>query len=513
MKKIYICFAMLAMTATACKKNFLDLTPKSSYTDVNYYQTDAQFKQAVTAAYAPLRDVLNNDYLLSEMRSDNTFYQSALSNRGTAYVNRENIADFRDAPTNSYTLAEWQYLYQLISRANIVLSRLKGTSAVPAASVSNYDGQCKFLRAFAYFKLVRLFGGVPLFLSEVTTPNDAFLPRSSADDVYKQIIADATDAINELAPPAKFPQTGEATKGSATVLLADVYVTLKRWADAETLLNTLPAMGYGLNADYANVFSPTNKNSKESLFEVQYLGGISTGATPNPLSYNFLPRSKNSALLTTVTVDNNSLGGLNTPTPDLISAYEPNDKRLDASIGIAEGTYDGSDLFTYSAIKSIVGYTTPPSGKVAVPYIKKYLHAPFPANTGSNDNFPIYRYSEALLLLAEAQNEQGKSPLIALNAVRTRAGLPAAPGTDQVTMRNAILHERRIELAFENKRWHDLVRTGTAINTMNAFGTKLKSQFSYLPADGRIVTDYRLIYPIPAAEVGLNTQLTQNPGY
>lgn len=513
MKTKYISLVLIALAASSCKKSFIDLSPKASYTDVNYYQTEAQFKQAVTAAYAPLRDLLVNDFYFTEMRSDNTFYQSALSNRGTAYVYRENISDFKDGATNSYTAAEWQYLYQLISRANIVTSRLKQAPGISAASINVYDGQAKFLRAFAYFKLVRLFGGVPIFVNEVTTPNDAFLPRSSADDVYKQIIADATDAINELVSPAKFPQTGEATKGSATVLLADVYVTLKRWADAEALLNTLPAMGYGLNADYAAAFSPSNKNSKESLFEVQYLDGTATGTTPNVLTTYFLPRSTNTSLLTGIPINNSGMAGLNTPTPDLIGTYEANDKRLDASVGITEGTYNASDLFTFSAVKSAPGYTAPPTGKVAIPYIKKYLHAPLAAINGSGDNFPVYRYAEALLLLAEAQNEQGKSPLTALNAVRTRAGLPAAALTGQAAMRNTILHERRVELAFENKRWHDLVRTGTAISTLNPFGTKIKSQFSYLPADGRIVTDFRLLFPLPAAEIGLNTLLTQNPGY
>ncbi|QQL48984.1 RagB/SusD family nutrient uptake outer membrane protein [Mucilaginibacter ginkgonis] len=513
MKKIYTIVIALLITAVSCKKSFIELAPESSYTDANYYQTDGQFKQAVTATYAPLRDVLNNDFLLSEMRSDNSFYQSKLSDRGTAYVFRENLSDFLDASTNSYVASEWQYLYQGISRANIVISRLKTATAVPAASAANYDGQAKFLRALNYFKLVRLFGGVPLFLNEVKTPSDAFLPRSSADDVYKQIVADATDAISELAAPSKFPQTGEATKGAATTLLADVYVTQKRWADAETLLNTLSGMGYSLTPNYADAFLPANKNGRESIFEVQYLDGTVTGATPNPLPFYFLPRSTSTALLTGIAINNSATGGLNTPSPDLISTYESGDKRLDASIGIAEGAYNASDLFTYSAVKSVVGYTTPPAGKVAVPYIKKYLHSPLTAVTGSADDFPIYRYSEALLLLAEAQNEQGKSPLLALNAVRNRAGLAATTATGQAALRDVILHERRVELAFENKRWHDLVRTGTAINVLNAYGAKLKTQFSYLPTSGRVVTDFRLLYPLPQAEVGLNTQLTQNPGY
>ncbi|CAN5498131.1 RagB/SusD family nutrient uptake outer membrane protein [soil metagenome] len=513
MKKTNLYALAISLTLSACQQDYLNLAPKAAYTDDTYFQTDAQFRQAVTAAYAPLLDLMNNDFYLSEMRSDNTFYQSVLSNRGTAFVFRENISDFKDGATNSYTAAEWQYLYQIISRSNLVIGRLKTATGLPAASLASYDGQCKFLRAFAYFKLVRLFGGVPLFIDEVKDANGAFLPRSTLDQVYQQIIADANDAVRELNAPAKFPQTGEATKGAATVLLADVLVTLQRWSEAETLLTTLPAMGYGLNADYASAFLPANKNSKESLFEVQYLDGTTTGTTPNNLSFNFLPRSTNTTMLTGVAINNSGAGGVNTPTSDLISAYEPTDKRLDASIGITEGTYNASNLFTYSAVKSVVGYTTPPAGRVAVPYIKKYLHAPLSALTGSADNFPIYRYAEALLLLAEAQNEQGKSPLVALNAVRNRAGLPNAQAADQATMRQVILHERRVELAFENKRWYDLVRSGTAVATLNAFGAKIKAQANYLPTDGRIVTPFRLLFPLPAAEVGLNPLLTQNPTY
>ena len=512
MKKIYITIALLGLIASSCKKSFTDLAPKSSYSDANYFLNTQQFSAAVTAAYAPLRDVVVNDYLMSEMRSDNTIYQGFLSNRGTAYTDREKLSDFMDASTDSYTALEWQYCYQVISRANIVISRLPGVSSVPADTAAQFDGQCKFLRALMYFKLVRLFGPVPLFVKEVTTAQDAFLPRATVDAVFAQIAADAADAIKELPVVAGFPQTGAATKGAATILLADVDVYLKKYTDAVTLLNTLPAMGYALNANYADAFQPATKNGKESLFEVQFLGGTGTGTTPDPLLFHFLPRSNSTALVTSLAINNTTTGGWNTPTQDIIGAYEAGDKRLDASIGIAEGTYDASNYFTYSAVKSVVGYTTPPAGKVAVPYIKKYEHTPL-AISGNSDDFPIYRYSEALLLLAEALNEQGQSPLAPLNTVRERAGLPDISVTDQATLRTAILHERRIELAFENKRWHDLVRSGTAVAVMNAFGATLKTQINYISPDSYIVNDNKLLYPIPAAEIGVNTLLTQNLGY
>jgi starch-binding outer membrane protein, SusD/RagB family len=512
MKRIYSLFAVLAMTFSSCNDSFIDLVPEDSYTSDSFYKTEAQFRQAVIAAYVPLRDVLVNDYFTSEMRSDNSIYQPYPSNRGTAYVHRENISDFTDNSTNAYTNAVWQHCYTGISRTNIVVERL-AKSNLPETVKNSISGQAKFLRAWYYFKLVRLYGGVPLFLKEVTKADDAFLPRSTAEQVYAQIIADATEAVAQLPAPGKFPQSGEATKGSATMLLADVYATQKKWAEAETLLNSLAGMGYALHSEYADAFLPANKNGKESIFEIQFLEGTVTGTSPNPLTFHFLPRSTSTAIITGIAINNSSTGGWNTPTTDLINAFEKNDKRLDASIGIAEGAYNSSDLFTYSANKSIVDYK-PATGKIGVPYIKKYVHAPLVAVTGSNDNFPVYRYSDALLLLAEAQNELGKSPLTPLNAVRARAGLPAITGGSQAALRDIILHERRVELAFENHRWHDLVRSGKAVEVMNAFGAELKKQVNYLTPDAYQVTANKLLFPIPQAEVELSAgTVSQNPGY
>jgi hypothetical protein len=512
MKKIYFIITILFFTVLSCKESFIDLVPKDSYSAATFFKTEAQLRQAVAAAYVPLRDLAVNDYFTSEMRSDNTHYQPYPANRGTAYLQRENIADFTDTPTNSYTNAVYFHCYSGIAKANIVIESLAKVTIDPAAQ-ADIDGQAKFLRAFNYFKLVRLFGDVPLYLKQVTKAEEAFLPRSSADLVYAQIISDATDAISELAPPSKFPQSGQATKGSATMLLAEVYVTQKKYAEAEALLATLSSMGYQLNANYADAFLTTNKNSKESLFEIQYLQGTAVGTAPSNFIYQFLPRTTTTTIITGTATNNSSTGGWNTPTQDLISAYEPNDKRLDASIGIAEGVYNASDLFVISANKSIINYV-PAAGKVGVPYIKKYLHTPHVAVNNSNDNWPIYRYSDALLLLAEAQNEQGKtSALTSLNLVRVRAGLPQCTETNKDLLRDIIAHERRVELAFENHRWHDLVRTGKAIEVMNAYGVKLKQLYNWLTPDSYNVTTDRLLFPIPQSERELNPDLTQNKGY
>lgn len=511
MRKIFPIMALTVLAAASCKKDFIQLTPEDQYTADNFYKTEEQFESAVIAAYAPLRDVLVNDYFTSEMHSDNTIYQPIPSNRGTAYIERENISDFKNTSTNSYANATWQHSYTGISRCNIVIDRLQQSNLADSIK-TGFDGQVKFLRALNYFKLVRLYGGVPLFLHEITKAEDAFKERASVEEVYNQIIADAKDAINELKAPAKFPQTGAATKGSATLLLAEVYMVQKKWSEAETLLNTMPAMGYDLFANYADAFLPANKNGKESVFEIQYLGGQDKGVTPNVITLHFLPRSQDTKLLTGITADTRSLGGWNTPSSDLIRDYETGDKRLDASIGMIEGTYNASDYFSYSAVKSVINYT-PTAGKVGVPYIKKYLHSPLPATTGSSDNFPIYRYSDALLLLAEALNEQGKSAdaLIPLNRVRQRAGLAAATTTNKDDLRTIIYHERRVELAFENHRWTDLLRTGRALAVINAFGPVIKLEQPFLASDAYVIDQNKLLFPIPQPEIDLNPAMVQNP--
>ncbi|OQP47446.1 carbohydrate-binding protein SusD [Niastella yeongjuensis] len=515
MKRIeLIITGFLLMGATACKKDFIEQTPVDAYTVNNFYKTEAQFQSAIVAAYAPLRDVLVNDYFTSEMHSDNTIYQP-YADQGTAYSQRRNIADFTNTSTNAYANATWQHSYTGISRCNTIIESLPFLETISSDSVrKSIDGQAKFLRALNYYKLVQLYGAVPLFLKVITKADDAFIPRTAVDTVYQQIIADAKDAIDELALP-KFAPPGTATKGAATMLLADVYSQQKRWSEVEALLNTLPAMGYSLYANYGDAFLPANNTGKESIFAIQFFGGTATGTTPNATTLHFIPRSKNTGLLTGIDkLDNTGSGGWNTPSSDLIAAYEPNDARLDSSIGIIEGTYDGSYYMTYSAVKSIVNYK-PAAGKIGIPYIKKYLHSPLPASTGSSDDFPIYRYSEALLLLAEALNEQGKSAdaLVPLNKVRTRAGITTTTTTDQAQLRNIIWHERRVELAFENHRWEDLLRSGktNALAVINAFGVKIRQEVSYLPTDSHVVNEHNLLFPIPQGDLDLNKLLEPNP--
>ena len=511
MKLQIILLAAIMCLFGSCS-DFLDLIPGDKESGGSFYQTEEQLRQAVVAAYVPLRSLADNDFFTGEGRSDNTHYDYTPANRGSAYVYRENIYDFTNEANNTYVSAVYYHCYKGISRANIAIDHLEA-AAIDETVRKNLMGQAKFLRAFFYYKLVRYFGGVPLYLHEVKSAEQAFLPRATVDAVYEQIISDAKYAITNLAPPAQFPQSGEATRGSATILLADVYMTRKEYAEAEKLLKTLPDMGYDLFDNYADAFATENKNGKESLFENQYRQGLQGGQQSNFI-YKFIPRSKNTKIVTGVATDNSSLGGWNMPTQDLIADYEAGDLRKAASIAIAEGTYDASYMFTYTANTEIDDYV-PTEGVEGVPYIKKYLH-PHTDSNNTDDNWPIYRYAEALLFWAEAINEQpGRSAdaLPYLNKVRERAGLDEVTETDQARLREIILHERRVELAFENKRWHDLVRSGKAVEVMNAYGNRLKQQYSYLVEAAYRVDGHHLLYPLPFDEVEMNDLLEQNPGY
>ncbi len=513
MKKRYYILTLISGLAlcTGCS-DFLDLDPKDKITGSTFFTTEEELRQAVTATYVPLREVVVNEYFQGEMRSDNTHYEEIPSNRGMVYIEREAITDFQDVSLNTFTNNVYFNCYLGISRANIVMDHINDASQLSDDVKSNILGQVKFLRAFYYFKLVRYYGGVPLHLKEVTSTSEAFLPRSSADEIYDRIVDDAREAVSLLASPSKFPQTGEATKGSATMLLAEVYLWQKKYTEAEALLKTLSGMGYELLPDYASVFSTSNKNSRESIFEVQYKEGLQ-GGQQSAFIYHFIPRSNNTMVITGVNTNNSTLGGYNVPTDDLLEAYEPGDKRKSASIAVAEGTYNASYLFTYSANLEIDNYT-PAEGKTYVLYTKKYLN-PHANPTNTDDNWPVYRYAEALLFMAEVLNEQNRpsEALPYLNQVRQRAGLNDITETGQGLLREIILKERRVELAFESKRWLDLVRTVKAKEVMTAYGIKIKQKYSYLSENSYKIDDFRLLFPIPYHEADRNKQLEQNPGY
>jgi tetratricopeptide (TPR) repeat protein len=486
--KIYI-LGVVVLLATSCSKSFLEVVPESYITSSTFFTTESDYSQAVSGAYAVLHDVYSDAYVMGEMRSDNTDYNFKANDRGGQNIEREDITGFVDNSSNMFSNNKYYSCYRGISRCNAILDRIDGSS-ISDASKQSFGGETKFLRAFYYFELVRYFGDVPLYLKEVKSQSESALPRSPVADVYTQIIKDATDASNQL--PSTQSQKGRVTQGSALTLLGYIYMTLIDYPKADAALKGVTALGYNLMPNYADIFKTINKNNIESIFEVQYIQGDQ--GLQNNFTYQFIPALDSTVFITGLNGNNQSFGGWNIPSDDLLAAYETGDNRKAASI--------------------VMGYNRGNGVFIPSQFIAKYLN---PHNTWNNcnDDWMVYRYADVLLLLAECLNEEGKSSeaLPYLNEVRNRAGLTDISLTNQGLLRDIIAHERRVELAFENHRWLDLVRTGKAIDVMNVYGVKTKQENSYLLSRTYIVTADKLIFPIPFNEFLVNPALRQNNGY
>ncbi len=493
MKKIKLNIVILVIVlfiVNSCSEDFLGVPPKTFVSSAEFYASEENFTQALNGAYESLHGIFATAYVAGEMRSDNTHYIYKDNDRGRQNVEREDIDGFVNDPLNAYTKQKYIQCYEGISRTNVILSRIDEADFDETAKI-RIIGEAKFLRAYYYFELVQYFGGVPLHITEVTTRDQTALPRSTKDEVYTQVIADVKDAIEKL--PVTQSDKGRVTKGSANTLLAYVYMTLKDFGEAETYLRAVVTSGtYSLMPDYAAIFNPSNKNNTESIFEIQYHQGDQ--GLQSSWTYQFIPALTNTEVITGVVGNNGIIGGWNTPTEDLIDSYEDGDLRKAASIAD--------------------GYTNENGEFVEQPFVIKYLHDHENYNN-TDDDWMVYRYADVLLLLAECLNNQGQpsQALPYLNDVRKRAGLADVTTTDQSQLSDIIAHERRVELAFENHRWLDLVRTDKAIEVMNAFGVKMKAKYSYLLDRAYQVNEDKLILPIPQTELTLNDQLDQNPGY
>ncbi|MBO0932111.1 RagB/SusD family nutrient uptake outer membrane protein [Fibrella aquatilis] len=498
MKNKLILTCLLGVVLAGCK-DFLTVAPETNLSSANFFTKEADFQQAVNGAYVPLRTIFNERaWALGEMHSDNTYY--ARNILFGAVDPTENIADFaipvaNGVTANDFVLQQFRLDYQIIARANQVLALIDKVD-FNADSKANLKGQALFLRAFAYFELGRYFGKVPLHLVPVTSREDAPLPLSTVDQVYAQIIKDAGDAAKLLPNKAK-QEAGRVTSGTAKVMLANAYIVQKKWAEAEALLKDVVTNdGYALMPDYNDAFSTTsgNKNNQESVFEIQYLEG-SAGYNGNFI-YRVVPTPITAAELQPITGTSNpqSISGENNniPTPDIIAAYEAGDKRKDISVGYVTLSQSAREDKVY-------------------PYIKKFAK-PHAQHNNTGNNWPVYRHAETLLFLAEVLNEQGKSAEAVpyLNQVRARAGLAATKATSQTDLRTAIYQERRVELAFENKRWFDLVRTGRVQEVITAYGNRVKAnpQAYYFPKGAvpppNAFTNLDLFYALPAVESALS---------
>jgi len=468
MKKLNIILLLaFIISFTSCKKDFLEIAPPSQLNSASFYTSESDLMQALSAAYAAQRGVYTGKtsglpplLQLEDVRSDD--YSNGNTN--------DDVMDlFQVDGGSEWYRWNWIDSYYAINAANTVIDRsvnIKMDNVLKNRIVS----EAKFIRAQIYFLLNQDYGGVPLVLNETTSFESGKInvPRSSIADTYKQIEADLIAAATNLPKSYTGSNIGRATWGAAKGLLGKVYLQGGKKAEAAAALNEVVSSNlYSLLPNYKDVFAPNNHNNKESLYEIQHLANFAGStygnnmATPN---WGGVGAGQN----------------YNLPAKSFLSDFELGDLRM-------------------------VGLTrTDPTGKI---YSVKYLDPNMTTGFQGNTNFPVLRYADILLLLAEALGESTQS-YDYVNLVRKRAGLPDLSQASSGDFIEKVYKERRYELSFELNRWHDIIRLGNtkAIELMN-------NNFIRFGQSKRIDA-HDLLHAIPVTVVQVtNGMVKQNVGY
>lgn len=527
----YLIITLFLLGSSSSCKKILDVEPISNEVSSEYYRNYVEVNNALTGCYNGMQEPLLYEWMLTELRTDNA-KQRSVSSTTNANVELNQLNLYTASAQHQQIYNYWLSVYKNIRNINYVLRSLgvsynngqlvygQATATVTEAQKTQLICQALFLRAYHYFNLVRLFGGVFIATQPLVPAESKQINRSSVADCYQLIMADLQVAATQL-PTNKYGQIPSADVGrvnawSAKALLAKVYLTLPtpRAADALTLLNDVIAnSGYGLETSFANVFSINNEMNREILFTVRFKAGLV--GLGNPMANSFAPASSGDAIV------NGDGSGFNYPTTNINSAYRTSTNSFtDARKAVTIGVYAGS--------------TTPY-------YVGKFVSKVLVKNDAEND-FPVIRFADVLLMKAEATGYDGAAgtSIGIINQIRERAGAGnfttgtftsafykyPATGIGAITTQadfvTALLNERRLELAFENQRFFDLVRTEQAVANIQAYyASEYTSHYGrYTPVIPLAslqanVTMQKLLLPIPQREIDTNNEIRieQNPGY
>lgn len=452
--KINFIFLLVASLGfVGCEKQ-LDLSPISEIGENAFYTTSDEVEGGVLAIYDGLQQVPLREFALTEMRSDNTETKSS----------EGDWAQFESLdvePTNLAIGSYWKANYNVIFRANKVLEHLDvvGNDALR----NQFEGEAKFARALAHFNLVRAYGDVPMVDKVIFQTDTDYFSKDAAASVLDMIDTDLTTAV-ALLPAKGTMENGRATSGAATALLAKVKLTKGDHSGAETLLGPMVSgTEYSLMADYNDVFY-TEMND-EIIFAIPYVDDDANEG--QDFSFEMTAGG--------------AVSGLNYVTDDFKAAVDSTD-----------------------VIRALT-YFNPSNGNE----VGKFVTVSSDARLCGND-WIVLRMADVHLMYAEAIMAGGagttsQAAIESYNAVRTRAGVStlATDGTETLT-KEMLLHERRVELSFENHRFYDLIRFGEAQNVLGAFAL----------TQGYIFTSTDLLLPIPQGEINVSQGLLiQNSGY
>lgn len=503
-----ICFGCLLFLGAGCTKFLEEDSDPSNLSPDNYYTLPEHADAAMAAAYARTRFIgegagifVQNFSMLEAVTGTartETAQNSDLNNLFGMVYNGDNLL------VNNW----YNGLYNVIAQTNLVLEKVPGID-MPDAAKNRVLGEARFLRAWAYFYAVRLWGDLPLLTRPIFSSADSsFYPRKTPlATIYDAIVSDLTTAETSGLPWRD--STGKASLGAIKSLLAEVYLTMagqplnkgvSHYTLAAEKANEVITNGsFSLFGSYSDLHNLTMENRGEHIFQVQYLASVAG----NPIQPILLPNFKGvSAYGTEV--------GSTVPTPAFYASYEAGDKR----------TVDRQGFFYTS-------YYTEGDGalkNLGAPYIYKHFDIPAHGSFGvkgttqSDLNWPLIRFAQVLLTYAEAQNEAGGGPNAAaykaLKDIRDRAGLatPAIGTFNQASFREAVWRERWHELCYEGVTWFDMVRLRKAYKeSTNSFVDFVGHKFA---DNGATLEQKHLLFPIPISEIRNNPNIKpQNPGY
>jgi starch-binding outer membrane protein, SusD/RagB family len=494
-KKVSMAAAAIALVSVyGCTKGFIDVPLEGAEPSEQFWENADDASKAVNAMYAYERawaQVAFASIAIESLGSDDT--EKGSSAGDASFLN--DFDNFSVGPSSANSSGQvydfWKGQYLEINYCNQVLDNVPGIE-MDAALKNRYLAEAKFLRAYAYFRLVRAFGDVPLRLSVPKEASEFNIPRTPKAEVYAAIEQDLTDAAAVL--PQSYPAAdrGRVTKGAALSLHAKVTMYQGKWQQTLDLTNQVMGLGYTLFPSYEQQFRVANENNSESIFEIQ-CALIPDNSPASNSQYSQIQGVRGMSP---------SMGwGFHTPTTDLANSYETDDPRRDATIVFRGETTPQGDAIPVAGDNPMYNQKSYVPQSDMVPGFTE----------GSQQNIRVIRFAEVLLMNAEAANEIGGASnttlaLSSLNAVRTRARgaqpitvLPPVTTTDKAQLRDAIWRERRSELAMENDRYFDVIRQGRAAALFGPKGWK---------------PNKNEVWPIPQAEIDISAGvLTQNQGY
>ncbi|MFK7905791.1 MAG: RagB/SusD family nutrient uptake outer membrane protein [Chitinophagales bacterium] len=487
LSKILLTIGIVFFAIVSCGKDDLELANPNELSEDTYFKRPEQLQSAVDAIYANLQ----TEALFSRVwyyMYDNMSHEVETNPQHEA--NKRVYFDFNYDADDGYIFEYWDNCFRGINKANFVIQNEDKFENVTTELIRQSIGEAKFMRAFYYSMLVQRFGGVPLYIE----PTGEGQPRATEEAVYAQIIEDLQDAASKLSSKAN-TDGGRPSAGSAQALLGKMYLHTEQWQAAADAFKSMS--GYALTSNYEDNFLEETEFNIESVYEINFTlafgattdwNGVGTGTGIHEFSFRGQDMGWNDWF--------NSY-----PSQDLVDEYESNDPRFGANFYVNGDLFNNGNQTVELPLERTVAW-------------KKYqlYYKQSNENQASGINCRVIRYADVLLMLAEAENELGNSSAAVdlLNQVRDRVGMPRYgtaemdalyPVANKEDIFEAIVHERKVELAGEQVRFQDLIRWDMADEELAQFGFK---------------KGIHERFPIPFREINTNPNISaseQNPGF